>query len=326
MRRALALVLAAGLALGGAGCGGEGGDGGVALPSALPSLDRPDRTATTRPEATRTEETRTEETQTEETPAEETEEPERTTEPTRTRETADPEPTTEPARTTDPPRQEEPEPEETRQEETEPEETGQAAPPAATRTPEETATGTPAATTTAPASAEAVPVAENDDSGGFLPWLLLFLAIGAVIAIVLINRSRRESQWDGEGGALAAETRSVVGVRLPPVLTATTAGERGLAWPPVRDDLRDLSARWGLLSQNAPDGSRHASASQIAVLLRDLVPAIDAENEALATGRDWRMLRPQVEQILDALTAVMQPQTADPRRTPPPPPAEPYYA
>ncbi|BBH67319.1 hypothetical protein ACTI_40040 [Actinoplanes sp. OR16] len=303
MRRRLALILAATLVLGVAGCTGDGGEnGGVTLPSAAPTLDRPSRTATAQPEQTETEKT---------------EEPERTTEPTRTRETADPEPTeeetTEPERTTDPPQAAEP----TR--------TQPPPPTAETRTETKTVTAEPTPTT-ASSSAAAVPVSENDDSGGFLPWLLVFLAIGAVIAIVLISRSRRETAWDGEAATLDAETRSVIGVRLPPVLTAQTAGERGLSWPPVRDDLRDLSAHWGVLSQNAPDGERQASASQIAVLLRDLVPAIDAENQALATGREWRMLRPQVDQILDALTAVMQPQPQTYRRNPPPPPAEPYYA
>ncbi|BAL87036.1 hypothetical protein AMIS_18160 [Actinoplanes missouriensis 431] len=315
MRGGLALALVAALTMGVAGCTGEGGDGdGVSLPTALPSVDRPERTATRTAEPTRTEATRTEATRTEA-----TEDPEETTGPTRTRETAAPVTTTEPVKTTEPVRTTQP---------------------AQTRTPERTVTEAPAATTTPAAEATqsaqaAVPVSESDDTGSFWPWLLLFLAIGGVIGLVLIGRSRRETAWDGEGRALAVETRSLLGVRLPPVLTARTAAERGLSWPPVRDDLRDLSARWGLLSQNAPDGDRHASSSQIAVLLRDLAPAIDAENEALAAGRDWRMLRPQVDAILDGLAALLQPQPRPqlPPQQPPqpgpnrrPPPTEPYYA
>ncbi|MEU8240229.1 hypothetical protein AB0C07_18440 [Actinoplanes missouriensis] len=312
-----ALALVAVLTLGVAGCTGEGGDGdGVSLPTALPSVDRPERTATRTAEPTRTEATRTQATEEpEETTAptrtQATEEPEETTAPTRTRETAGPVTTTEPVRTTEP---------------------------AQTRTPESTVTEAPAATTTPAAEATqseqaAVPVSESDDTGSFWPWLLLFLAIGGVIGFVLIGRTRRETAWDGEGRALAVETRSLLGVRLPPVLTARTAAERGLSWPPVRDDLRDLSARWGLLSQNAPDGERHASSSQIAVLLRDLAPTIAAENEALGAGRDWRMLRPQVDAILDGLAALLQPQPQQPPQQPPqpgpnrrPPPTEPYYA
>jgi hypothetical protein len=301
-----AFALAAALILGTAGCGGGDGEG-ISLPTAVPSIDLPERTAA--PEETATEETDTEPEETSEqtrtTTAEETGEPAETAEPTRTQGTGAALPTV------------------TRK-------TSSATTAPVERTPEETETEAPAETT-APAeatqSSEAVPVAESADTGSFLPWLLLFLAIGAVIAIVLFSRSRRESQWDAEGSGLAAETRSVIGVRLPPVLTATTAGERGLTWPPVRDDLRDLSARWGLLSQHAPDGDRQASASQIALLLRDLVPAIDAENEALAAGRDWSMLRPQVQAVLDSLAAVMRPRQPMPARPQPPqPPTEPYYA
>ena len=32
---------------------------------------------------------------------------------------------------------------------------------------------------------------------------------------------------------------------------------------------------------------------------------VDAENEALATGRDWRLLRPRVDEIGRALSAVL---------------------
>ncbi|MBB2941265.1 hypothetical protein FB565_000969 [Actinoplanes lutulentus] len=297
-RAALALVAALSLAV--AGCGGTEDGGGVALPTALPSIDLPERTVT--PEVTRT-------AQEEQTQEEQTEEPEETRT-TETQKTEEPEETTEPTRTRN---------------------TGGAVPTATTvtRTQEATATETPAATTAAPveetqSAAATVPVSGTDDAGGFWPWLLLFLLIGGVIAIVVINRSRRVSVWDAEGGALAAETRGVVGVRLPPVLTIRSAAERGLYWPPVRDDLRDLSARWGLSAQDAPDGERQASASQIAVLLRDLVPSIDAENEALATGREWQELRPRVNAILDRLSAML-----DPPPPPPPPrqaPTEPYYA
>jgi hypothetical protein len=32
---------------------------------------------------------------------------------------------------------------------------------------------------------------------------------------------------------------------------------------------------------------------------------VDAENEALATGRDWRLLRPRVDEVGRALSAVL---------------------
>jgi hypothetical protein len=35
------------------------------------------------------------------------------------------------------------------------------------------------------------------------------------------------------------------------------------------------------------------------------VAAVDAENQALAAGRDWRLLRPRVDEAGRALTAVL---------------------
>jgi hypothetical protein len=177
----------------------------------------------------------------------------------------------------------------------------------------------PAGTAEAAESAAAVPVSDDTGSGGFLGWLLLFVLLGGTIAIVLISRSRRESVWAAQASALSAETRSVTGVRLPPVLTARTAAERALAWPPVRDDLIDLCARWNDLATRAPDEAQQASAGTAAALLRDLVPAIDAENEALATGREWHRLRPQVDSLLDSLNAILTPRPA----SGPVPPADP---
>jgi len=39
--------------------------------------------------------------------------------------------------------------------------------------------------------------------------------------------------------------------------------------------------------------------------LQELVAGMDAENQALATGRDWRLLRPRVDQAERALSAVL---------------------
>ena len=40
-------------------------------------------------------------------------------------------------------------------------------------------------------------------------------------------------------------------------------------------------------------------------LLQDLVTAVDAENEALATGRDWMLLRPRVNEAEQALSTAL---------------------
>ena len=115
--------------------------------------------------------------------------------------------------------------------------------------------------------------------------------------------------------ALEAETRTAIATRLPPVLTASTAGQRGLAWPPVRAILVDLVNRWNGLAERAPDETRTNWSLQISGLLQDLIAALDAENEALALGRDWTLLRPRVSEAERALSAVLARQ---PEPEPPP--------
>jgi hypothetical protein len=140
---------------------------------------------------------------------------------------------------------------------------------------------------------------------GPLGWTLLVLLAAGLLAAWMIWRSRRRSAWDAEAAALEADTRTATGARLPPVLTAETAGQRALSWPPVRAGLIDLMRRWDLLAERAPDEQRRNRSVQVRSLLQELVAAVDAENEALATGRDWTLLRPRVDQAVRALSAVL---------------------
>ncbi|MFC4068705.1 hypothetical protein [Actinoplanes subglobosus] len=270
--------------LGVAACTGEGDVG--SLPSTRPSVEATaDRTLPTRteePEPTRTTE-KPEKTEKPE-PTKTTEKPEKTEEPEPTR-TKDPEPT----KTTDKPE------------------------PADTRTVEVTVTKVEAETKSpSPTTEESavVTVAEEDGSGGFLGWFLLFLLFGGLAAAVLIARSKRTSTWDSEAASLSAETRMITESRLLSVLGMRETDRRGLAWPPVRDDLTGLSVRWGALGSQSIDAPRQARARELSVLLRDLAVAVDAENEAMASGREWQLLRPQVEQILDTIEATMTPTEA----------------
>jgi hypothetical protein len=121
----------------------------------------------------------------------------------------------------------------------------------------------------------------------------------------LIWRSRKRSAWDAQAAALEQDTRTTTGTQLPSVLTAVDAGQRALSWPPLRAELVELMRRWDLLGERAPDDQRRSRAGQIRGLLQELVAAVDAENEALATGRDWRLLRPRVDQADRALSAVL---------------------
>ena len=189
--------------------------------------------------------------------------------------------------------------------------------PTSDRTP--TSTERPSSPTTTPArSAEALaptsapetaaagtPAAAESEGLGALGWTLLILLVVALAAGWLLWRSRRRSAWDAQAAALEQDTRTVTGTQLPPVLTAEDAGQRALSWPPLRAELVDLMRRWDLLAERAPDDQRQQRSGQIRSLLQELVAAVDAENEALATGRDWRLLRPRVDQAERALSAVL---------------------
>jgi hypothetical protein len=136
-------------------------------------------------------------------------------------------------------------------------------------------------------------------------WVLLILLVVALAAGWLLVRSRRKSAWDSKAAALEADTRTTTSTQLPPILTAETAGERALSWPPLRAALSDLIRRWELLAERAPDDRRRTRTGQVRSLLQELVAAVDAENQALAAGRDWRLLRPQVDQAGRALSALL---------------------
>jgi hypothetical protein len=140
---------------------------------------------------------------------------------------------------------------------------------------------------------------------GALGWTLLAVLIAGLIAAWLLWRSRRRSAWDAQAAALETDTRTTTSTQLSSVLTAEDAGQRALSWPPLRAALVDLIRRWDLLIERAPDDQRRNRSVQVRSLLQELVAAVDAENEALATGRDWRLLRPRVDQAERALSAVL---------------------
>ena len=177
--------------------------------------------------------------------------------------------------------------------------------------PTRTSTATPTsaealAPTSAPtASAAGTPAAAESEGLGALGWTLLIVLVVVLAAGWMIWRSRRRSAWDTQAGALEADTRTATSTQLPSVLTAETAGQRALSWPPLRAGLVDLTRRWDLLAERAPDDRRRNWSGQTRSLLQELVAAVDAENEALATGRDFRLLRPRVDEIGRALSAVL---------------------
>jgi hypothetical protein len=177
--------------------------------------------------------------------------------------------------------------------------------PTRTSTSTRPATSAEALAPTSTPSAAGTPTAAESQGVGALGWTLLILVVIALAAGWLLWRSRRRSAWDTQAGALEADTRAAISLQLPAVLTAETAGERALSWPPLRAALSDLVRRWELLAERAPDDGRRTRAVQFRSLLQELLAAVDAENQALATGRDWRLLRPRVDQAERVLSAVL---------------------
>ena len=286
-------------------CGGGDGESS-ARPSADVSIDRPSREpgaeASPPAEATPSEAQRTRSREAERT----TEPAETTTRPPTPAETTTRPPT--PARTTTRPP------------------TSAAVVPTQTTTTKAPAKATPPPTTQPPAvtpAASASAVAVAAESGGLGPfgWLLLIGLLAAmIIGGLLLYRSQRRSAWDTEARALEVETRTAIETRLGPVLTATTAAQRGLTWPPVRSLLTDLVNRWTGLAERSSGEQRRNWSLQISGMLEHLIAAVDAENEALAVGRDWTLLRPRVRQAEQALSAVL---AGQPRPEPPPATGEP---
>jgi hypothetical protein len=160
-------------------------------------------------------------------------------------------------------------------------------------------------TSTPTPSAAGTPASAESEGLGPLGWTLLIVLVVGLIAGWLLWRSRRKSAWDAQAAALEADTRTTTGTELPSVLTAVTAGQRALSWPPLRAALADLMHRWDLLAERAPDDRRRTRSGQIRNLLQDLLAAVDAENQALAAERDWRLLRPRVDQAERALAAAL---------------------
>ncbi len=189
-----------------------------------------------------------------------------------------------------------------------------AAPESAAPTPERTtaAAKTPTQAAGATTAASSLPAtAASDTAGGLgaLGWFLLIVLVAAFVAGALIWRSRRKADWATGADALAADTRVVVDTRLPAVLATVNAAQRALSWPPVRADLVNLAGQWALLPGSAPGDEQADWSRQVWNLLQGMIAAVDAENEALATGREWRLLRPRVEETgraLDAMLAVPQ--------------------
>ncbi|AGL16936.1 hypothetical protein [Actinoplanes sp. N902-109] len=140
---------------------------------------------------------------------------------------------------------------------------------------------------------------------GVLAWLLAALAAGlaGTVAVFLLRRSGRAKAWDATAARLAVATRTTAGTRLRQVLADRTPAGWERSWPPLRTVLIGLAAQWGELARHPADRRRQARAATTAELLDELIAAVDAESEALLSGRDRPLLRPRATSVLAALDA-----------------------
>lgn len=104
---------------------------------------------------------------------------------------------------------------------------------------------------------------------------------------------------------MTADTRTVVGTRLPAVLVMGAAAQRALAWPRVRAGLIALADRWAVLGIEGAGEEWRDWSRRVEYLVRELVATIDAENEALAAGAEWRLLRPRAQDAERTLAATV---------------------
>jgi hypothetical protein len=142
--------------------------------------------------------------------------------------------------------------------------------PTSTRTP--TSAEALAPTSTPTPSAAGTPAAAESEGLEALGWTLLIVLVVGLIAGWMIWRSRRRSAWEAQADALETDTRTITSTQLPSVLTAETAGQRALAWPPMRTGLVDLMHRWDLLAEHAPDDRRRNWSGQTRHLARTRRP------------------------------------------------------
>jgi hypothetical protein len=108
---------------------------------------------------------------------------------------------------------------------------------------------------------------------------------------------------------------------------------RTMSWGPVEAELTALAQRWNASAATAPDDAGRSRSSELARLVGDLVIAIGAENNALAQGLDWSLLRPRIDEDRTAITRLLSTlptgepvdpaQPGQPRGSGPPPPQPP---
>ena len=162
----------------------------------------------------------------------------------------------------------------------------------------------PSTSTSAP-SAAAGPTSDESGGLGTLGWILLAVLAVGLIAGLLIWRSCRKSAGLGRRGGCA-------GGRHPqrhrhPAAAGPDRRDRRAASPVVATTAGRADGPHRTLGPpagRAPDDGRRTRSGQIRSLLQELVGAVDAENDALATGRDWRLLRPRVDEAGRALSAM----------------------
>lgn len=151
-------------------------------------------------------------------------------------------------------------------------------------------------------------------------WLLAGLVLGLVLGLGGCDaggggESATRPTTDRSGTRPAPSVTELPSVTVTAPTRSTRTSATTPAWtqtptsaePPTSPTRTPTSAEALPTSTSTPSAAGAPAAAEDggSSLLRELVAAVDAENEALATGRDWRLLRPRVDEAGRALSAVL---------------------
>jgi len=145
------------------------------------------------------------------------------------------------------------------------------------------------------------------------PWLLLALALGALVWF-LLRRRREQAEiraWDERLLAAEQDASWVEDSLTTQVLSGTSAAEAQALWAAAQPRLLDADATFHTLATTAPDPSRGDHAADVGGLLRGLVEAVGADLAAPPdAGPDqFRARRAVVDSARRALRTTLGPVT-----------------
>ena len=175
-----------------------------------------------------------------------------------------------------------------------------------TVTPTEPATPTPEPSPTPSATVSALePTDEAADTGipSWVWWLLAAAALAALVAGVLVPRSRRRAAWTADLTAAEAEAGWFARELLPQLQRTSTSDALAGGWQVAAGRVTSLEDRLTGLESSAPDDTQASRPRQ----LRDAVRAARSGVERLIAAGDMGSSAAQLGSIAAQLAASLPP-------------------